>query len=201
MHLTYANVMATIAVFVALGGSSYAAVTLGKNSVRSKHIKNGEVKTVDLATNAVTSAKVKNGSLLAADFGAGQLPAGAPGAPGPAGAKGDAGANGTNGTNGTSGAKLFGYVSETGAVSRSSGITGAIHPGTDYYIVTFNQSVSACTPIVSPAKNSNHSISVGVHLYTDMGAGTSLAASQVEVDTVNPAGTPDASAFDIAVLC
>ena len=27
-HLTYANVMATIAVFIALGGTSYAAITI-----------------------------------------------------------------------------------------------------------------------------------------------------------------------------
>lgn len=31
--LTYANVMATIAVFIALGGASYAAIKLPKNSV------------------------------------------------------------------------------------------------------------------------------------------------------------------------
>lgn len=42
-RLTYANVMATIAVFVALGGSSYAAVQLSKGSVATKHLKNGAV--------------------------------------------------------------------------------------------------------------------------------------------------------------
>jgi hypothetical protein len=198
IYLSYSNVMATVALFVALGGSSYAAVTLSKNSVRSANIKNGQVKTADLASNAVTSGKVKNGSLLSADFKAGQLPAGAPGVAGPAGAKGDAGTAGTNGANAT---KLFGYVSETGAVSRSSGITAATHPGADYYIVTFNQDISACTPVVSPAKTSSHGIAVGMHLYTDMGAGTSLAANQVEVDTVSPTGAADAGAFDIAVFC
>jgi hypothetical protein len=40
-RLTYANVMATVAVFVALGGSSYAAITLNKNSVKSRHIGKG----------------------------------------------------------------------------------------------------------------------------------------------------------------
>ena len=32
-RLTYANVMATVALFIALGGVSYAAVKLPKNSV------------------------------------------------------------------------------------------------------------------------------------------------------------------------
>ncbi len=72
-HLSYANVMATVAVFVALGGSSYAAVQLSRNSVRSEHIKSGEVRRGDLADDAVSSAKVKNGSLLSSDFKAGQL--------------------------------------------------------------------------------------------------------------------------------
>jgi hypothetical protein len=52
--LTYANVMATIAVFIALGGAAaYAASKLPKNSVGTKQIKNG----------AVTGAKVKKNTL------------------------------------------------------------------------------------------------------------------------------------------
>jgi hypothetical protein len=57
--LTYANVMATIAVFIALGGSAYAAAQLKKNSVGTKQLKK----------DAVTGAKVKDGSLSAADIG------------------------------------------------------------------------------------------------------------------------------------
>lgn len=63
-HLTYANVMATVAVFIALGGSSYAALKLPRNVVKTRNI----------APNAVTAPKVKNGSLRSEDFGRGQLP-------------------------------------------------------------------------------------------------------------------------------
>jgi hypothetical protein len=84
MRLTYANVMSTVAVFVALGGSSYAAITLGKNAVKSKNI----------APDAVTSSKVKNGSLRAKDFKAGDLPAGARGADGAQGLQGPKGDKG-----------------------------------------------------------------------------------------------------------
>jgi hypothetical protein len=58
-HLTYANVMATIAVFVVLGGGAYAAFHLPKNSVRSKNIAKGQVKKSDLAGGAVTAGKLK----------------------------------------------------------------------------------------------------------------------------------------------
>jgi hypothetical protein len=51
-HLTYANVMATIAVFIALGGGAYAAFHLPKDSVKSKHIVDGQVKPHDLGIPA-----------------------------------------------------------------------------------------------------------------------------------------------------
>jgi hypothetical protein len=102
--LSYANVMATVAVFVALGGSSYAAITLSKNSVKSKHIATGQVKRSDIAKNAVTSAKVKNFSLLATDFAAGQLPVGPQGPSGPVGPQGPAGPPGSQGPTGAAGA-------------------------------------------------------------------------------------------------
>ena len=92
--------LAMVALFIALGGTSYAAVKLPANSVGAKQLK----------ANAVTGTKVKNGSLAAADFG-GQLPAGPAGAAGaqgpagPAGPKGDTGAAGPKGDPGTPGAK------------------------------------------------------------------------------------------------
>jgi hypothetical protein len=76
-HLSYANVMATVAVFIAIGtGGAYAVDKLGKDSVGSKQIKAKAVKTKELADNAVTTPKVKDGSLLKGDFAANQLPPG-----------------------------------------------------------------------------------------------------------------------------
>jgi hypothetical protein len=68
--LTYANVMATIAVFVALGGAGYAATKLPQNSVGTRQIKN----------NAITGAKIKNGAVSGAKIdlaGLGQVPSAA----------------------------------------------------------------------------------------------------------------------------
>ena len=99
-RLHYSNVMSTIAVFIALGGASYAAVTLPKNSIGTKQIKNGQIKHADLGKNAVTSINVKDGSLLSTDFKPGQLPQGPKGDKGDTGLQGPAGTNGTNGANG-----------------------------------------------------------------------------------------------------
>ena len=78
------NVIAYAALFVALGGTSYAAIKLPANSVGTRQLKKG----------AVTAAKIKSHSLLAKDFKAGQLRSGAQG---PIGPQGPAGRDGTNG--------------------------------------------------------------------------------------------------------
>jgi hypothetical protein len=79
----YANLTATLALIVALGGTSYAAIKLPANSVGSTQLKKHAVTSSKLRANAVTSGTVRNGSLRAADFKAGQLPTGPAG---PAGA-------------------------------------------------------------------------------------------------------------------
>ena len=64
-HLTYANVVSTLCLFVLLGGGAYAATKLGKDTVGSKQIKAKAVKKQELADNAVTTRKVKDGAITA----------------------------------------------------------------------------------------------------------------------------------------
>ena len=87
-RLTYANVIATLALFIALGGTSYAVTALPKNSVGTQQLKK----------SAVTSVKVKDGSLVAADFAAGTLLKGETGATGAQGAAGPQGPVGPSGS-------------------------------------------------------------------------------------------------------
>lgn len=111
--LTYANVVGSLALFIALGGVSYAAVELPARSVGSKQLRAG----------AVTSAKVKDGSLRLADFKPGQLPrvaargVGGPGGPGgpPPGGPGPGGPRGETGAKGDPGATAVGPAGQTGA--------------------------------------------------------------------------------------
>jgi len=62
-RLTYANVMATIAVFIALGGTSFAISKLPKNSVGKKQLKANAVTTAKIKKSAVTKGKIKNGAV------------------------------------------------------------------------------------------------------------------------------------------
>jgi hypothetical protein len=78
-----AMVVACVAMVVALGGAAYAVTTAPKNSVVSRSIKNGRVKTQDLAAggvqhsnlapNSVDTGNVVDGSLLGGDVAANAL--------------------------------------------------------------------------------------------------------------------------------
>jgi len=68
-HLSYANVMATIAVFLVLSGGTAVALS-GSNTVQSDDLGPGaQVKAADVADNAVNGADVQDGSLRQADLG------------------------------------------------------------------------------------------------------------------------------------
>jgi hypothetical protein len=91
-RLTYANVVATLALFIALGGSSYAALQLPKGSVGKKQLRK----------NAVSSPKVKPGSLLLSDIKPTERPK-LRGVQGPQGVPGVAGPQGLQGIQGPPG--------------------------------------------------------------------------------------------------
>jgi len=70
-----ANVVAYLALFIALGGTSaYAANTIGSSdiideSIQSVDLKNGQVKAADIASNQITTAKIYPGSVTNSDIG------------------------------------------------------------------------------------------------------------------------------------
>jgi hypothetical protein len=92
-HLTYANVVASLALFLALGGAAFAATQLPRNSVGTGQLK----------PEAVTSGKIaqKTRNQLRGATG----PQGPQGSQGKTGAKGATGARGATGAKGDTGAK------------------------------------------------------------------------------------------------
>jgi hypothetical protein len=146
-RLSYANVVATIALFVALAGGAYAASQLPKNSVGTKQLKR----------NAVVSSKVKNGSLQAADFAKGQLPPGPQGLRGLTGSQGPAGERGPAGPPGA--VRAYALV-EAGTSpklvpSRTKGFVSVSHVRIGTYCVTPESGINAdqTAPIVAPEWN------------------------------------------------
>jgi Collagen triple helix repeat (20 copies) len=103
------QVVAYVALFVALGGTSFAAVMVTGRQVKDgsltgTDLKNGSVTGKDLKNRSVTTYDIRDGSLMAKDFKFGQLPAAAAGAQGLRGFKGDTGSTGAAGATGDTGA-------------------------------------------------------------------------------------------------
>jgi hypothetical protein len=70
-RITSAHVIAMIALFVALSGSSYAAVTIRASQIRNNSIpgsklKSGSIPATKLRNNSITGGKLKNNSVGAA---------------------------------------------------------------------------------------------------------------------------------------
>lgn len=97
-RLTYANAMSTIAVFIALGGTSYA---VARNSIGTRELKNNAVSSAKLQSRAVTSAKIRDGAIVAADL----APSARSGVRGPRGSQGPAGPAGQQGQQGPPGSQ------------------------------------------------------------------------------------------------
>lgn len=67
-HLSYANVMASIAVFVALGGGAYAATTINgskiiKGTVGGAKLKKGTITSTQVKANSLTGSSIDESSL------------------------------------------------------------------------------------------------------------------------------------------
>jgi hypothetical protein len=112
--------MSIAAVFIALGGGAYA-VTVAKNTVKSKSIKNGAIKGIDVGADTLTGDNINESSLT--------LPGS--GVQGPVGPKGETGATGATGTTGPQGpagtATAFARIDAAGnligGATQSKGIT------------------------------------------------------------------------------
>ena len=104
-RLTYANVVATIALFIALGGGAYATTRLPAGSVGTRELRNGSVTKAKLARSTLKALAGKRG------------PAGTRGATGAVGAQGVTGAIGAAGATGAAGTRGDqGVPGQTGAI-------------------------------------------------------------------------------------
>jgi hypothetical protein len=195
-RLNYSNVMATVAVFVALGGTSYAVATgsigsreIGNNSVRSKDLRNNDVRGKDVRNGTIGTRDVANGALLAMDFKAGQLPAGERGEPG---------------TPGQDATKLFAYirdpgVAESAVVQYGTGVTGVTEPALigNPYDVTFDRSLTNC--VVSADAGSGDP--AGDHVQSQATPAISTADKTVTLSWESDSGTLVDTSFLIAAFC
>ena len=181
-HVTFANVVSMIALFVALSGVAWAAATIGaddikRNAVRSRHIQNGQVKRGDIRNDAVNSAKVEDNGLTRADLAPATVPT-----------------------------VLFGYIRDssvgTATVEYGRGVTQVSDPsGDNSYTLTFSRSVVNCVVqavggIGKPSSGGSAGFNVIPFVY--MFGGND---HQVDVSFLTHAGAPTDTAFLVTAFC
>jgi hypothetical protein len=171
-RISYANVMATLAVFIALGGSSYATLTITGKDVKNSSLTGSDVKDNSLTgadVKGITSADVTDRSLLASDFKAGQLPAGPPGAPGQQGQQGAPGQTGAQGPAGPTAGAAGGEYDDPPADPSIVLEHATIHmsaSGRIYAMASIRQAAASCA-FTAPSGGAFGNCTMTLGLYVD----------------------------------
>lgn len=182
---TYANVTASIALFIALGGTSYAALTLPRNSVGSPQIRSQAVRASELRTGAVASRDIRNRSIRLADVSTSAR-------------RSLRGQQGPVGPAGPAGTTLRAAVSKGGAAVTGNS-RGVEHvSGTNEYSVAFDRDVGSCVATATLA-----SVQAGPTLEEPEPGRITVATrgDRAVVRTFAANGTPAEQPFHVMLAC
>lgn len=138
--------IAYLALFVALGGTAYAA-SLPANSVGTKQLKTSAVTTGKIKPDAITTGKIEDATLQAQDFASGVLLRGPAGDTGPTGPQGP--------TGGVDTTILWAVVqggtsTEPAVLKRGSHAVSVVRLGPGVTEVKFDRDISKCAYNVTP---------------------------------------------------
>jgi len=170
------NAIAILALFIALGGTSYAAIKVPRNSVGATQIRVG----------AVGSSEIRDRSIALKDVSRSARSSlrGAAGPQGPAGAQGSAG---------TPAARHFAAVSAAGIFLRGDATHGG-REGVGSYTVGFADSISACAWTATLGTTDGTTVQAGRITVNDQ-------AGAVGVQTYDVAGAAADLPFQVIVAC
>ncbi|WCB95701.1 hypothetical protein DSM104299_04450 [Baekduia alba] len=173
-RLTYANVVATLALFIALGGSSYAAIKLPKNSVGTTQIK----------TDAVHTGEIRDRTIRLQDISTSARTS----------LRGQAGPAGPQGPSGAPAVKHFAAVTAGGGFVRGDAKSGGRDTAVGTYVVGFSESVSGCAYSATLGTTDASSAPAGRVTVNDH-------AGSAGVQTYDAAGNPADLPFHLIVAC
>jgi hypothetical protein len=177
--------LALVALFFALGGTSFAAGTtlLPGNSVGTRQVINGSLRTNDLSKTARNALKGNRG------------PRGVAGAAGAQGPQGITGAQGTQGVPGQAATKLFVAMDANGTLTKNSGATLADRVSAGIYRIAFNTNITGCVYLATTGADAGSFIE-DYHLYTSR-----TGTNTVNVEIFDEKNTPFDRSFYLAVFC
>jgi len=169
------NMIALLALFLALGGTTYAASTalIGKNTVASPQVVNGSLQTKDLSSKARKALKGNRGL---------RGLTGAQGAKGATGAQGVQGIQGIQGIAGTARAYATVLPAGTLVAANTKNVTGVTRVSTGIYCLDLDSSVDATKTSPVATLNANPGFISNGEIYVETDP-VSCTAAQEEVVT------------------
>lgn len=201
---TYANVTATLALFLALGGGAVAAIRLPPNSVGSRALKNGAVTNHKLANHAVTGAKVAPGSLTGRQINAstlGTVPTATHANGADSATHASSADNATHATTADSGMFAFGQIRDDGSIKdASSELLSVSHTsGSGVYCLVFKDVPRFIEREGAVASEAGTNPSPTLVPRVTNGQGTDCPANQLAVRVQNTSGTLTDGRFSFIV--
>jgi hypothetical protein len=222
-RLSFANVTSAAALFVALGGTSYAAITLPTNSVGTREIRTGGVRKAEIATGGVGQAEIRTGAV-----GKGEIKTGGVGASelhtdsvrkpeiktdavGPEEIAKDAVTADEIKDDSVGMAELddatkgaitgFGVASTRGGAGTAGNAKTVARTGPGTYTVDFGSDVSKCVATASAATVKSGTTTDAPDPGATASSAPGAAATAVVVNTFDTAGAPADEPFALVLSC
>jgi hypothetical protein len=176
---SYANVTASLALFIALGGTGYAAVTLPRNSVGSAQIRRNAVQSSDIRNRTIRVTDLANSTRKSL--------------------RGSRGPRGLAGGNGKDAVTYRAAITSGGVRASGTAQTSEHDRTTNAYRVEFPADVSSCTYSATLAAVQNGPTleqPPAGRITVQSGGG-----NNVLVHTFNAAGDPAEAPFHLIVAC
>jgi hypothetical protein len=194
-RLTYANVISTLALFIALGGASYAVIKIPRDSIGTAQLKRHSVGTAQLKNRAVGAHQLKPGSVGVFDYAPRSVTsrALAPGSVSFADLISE-----------SVSPDLYAHVSADGTLGDFDAATGSARTGTGTYTVDFNRNVDGCVAVASVG-TAYSDVRLGVTPNAVPGAVAQASINgvgpTVNVAVYNGSAAAVNSEFNVVVLC
>jgi hypothetical protein len=215
-RLTFANVTAALALFVALGGTSYAAIELPANSVGSEQIRSGAVGTSEIRASGVGRSEIATGAVRSGEIATGVVHGTeiASNSVGNVDMKKDA-INSANVIDGSleaadlsdaakaalANAPVYRAAVNTTGAAVAGNATGATRASAGVYSVDFGHDVSGCfsNATIAAVKNGT---GTDAPITGTISVEPGAASSSVIVRTATvPGGTPTDAPFHLVISC
>ena len=172
-RLTYANVTASLALFIALGGTSYAAITLPRDSVGAKQVRAGAIGSSEIRNRAITVRDISRSARKAL--------------------------RGKQGPAGPAGITEYAQISSDGARVNGTAVGsswGATAP--EVHQIQFARDVSRCAYSATLADVPGGTVPAAVPGRVTV---ASAGGPAIVVKTYDAAGNPAALPFHVIVAC